>query len=191
MAYRWICRSPPSTISPDMNTSHAQQPSHIIKPNSGFMLSHPAHMIAQGFGSGLSKIMPGTFGTLLGWLSFHALSLRWPDFFTPLNWLIVIVAGFFVGIWACAKTGHDLGVADHGSMVWDEVIAFWLVLLFITPADLQTQFYAFVCFRFFDMVKPPPIAYFDRRFKGGFGVMFDDIVAAFFTLLVFAIWYSF
>lgn len=174
-----------------MTTPQAQHPASSIKPNSRFMLAHPAHMIAQGFGSGLSKIMPGTVGTLFGWLSFHALSLRWADFFTPLNWLIVIAAGFCIGVWACAKTGRDLGIADHGSMVWDEIIAFWLVLLFITPADLKMQFYAFVCFRFFDMVKPPPIAYFDQRFKGGFGVMFDDIVAAFFTLLVFAIWRSF
>ncbi len=154
------------------------------------MLSHPAHMIALGFGSGLSKIMPGTFGTLFGWLSFNVLTLRWPDFFSPLNWLIIIVAGFWVGVWACDKTGRDLGVADHGSMVWDEVISIWLVMLLVTPASLWTQFYAFLVFRFFDMVKPPPINYFDRRLKGGIGVMFDDIVAAFFTLLVFAIWHS-
>jgi phosphatidylglycerophosphatase A len=160
----------------------------ITRPDAGFMLSHPAHILAQGFGSGLAGIMPGTFGTLFGWLSFNVLSSRWPGVFTPLNWSLIIVAGFFIGIWACAKTGRDLGVADHGSMVWDEVIAFWLVMLLVTPAGMSTQFAAFLWFRFFDMVKPPPISYFDRRFKGGFGVMFDDIVAAFFTLLVFAIW---
>lgn len=173
-----------------MNSTPVSSAVITVRPNSGFMLSHPAHMIAQGFGSGLSKIMPGTFGTLFGWLSFHVLTLRWPDVFSPANWGIIIVAGFFVGVWACDKTGRDLGVADHGSMVWDEVIAIWLVMLFVTPADLWTQFYAFLIFRFFDMVKPPPINYFDRRFKGGMGVMFDDIVAAFFTLLVFAIWRS-
>jgi phosphatidylglycerophosphatase A len=160
----------------------------ITHPNAAFMLSHPAHIIAQGFGSGLSGIMPGTFGTLFGWLSFNVLSSRWPAIFTPLNWSLIIVAGFFIGIWACAKTGRDLGVADHGSMVWDEVIAFWLVMLLVAPASISTQLGAFLWFRFFDMVKPPPISYFDRHFKGGFGVMFDDIVAAFFTLLVFAIW---
>ena len=84
-----------------------------------------------------------------------------------------------------------MGVADHGSMVWDEIIAFWLVLLFIVPADWQTQLWAFIGFRFFDMAKPPPIGYFDRRFKGGFGVMWDDIVAAFFCLLSFALWRNF
>lgn len=172
-----------------MNTSAAPgTTSAILKPNSRFMLAHPAHLIALGFGSGLSRLMPGTFGTLLAWLSFNVLSLRWPDIFSPLNWGIIIVAGFVLGIWACAKTGHNLGVADHGGMVWDEIIAFWLVLLFVSPGSGWTQLAAFLWFRFFDMVKPPPIAYFDRRFKGGFGVMFDDLVAAFFTLLVFAIW---
>lgn len=167
----------------------ASQP-YIHKPGSGFMLAHPAHLLAQGFGSGLSPIMPGTMGTLFAWLSFAVLSTRWPEFFTPLNWIIVIVVSFGIGIWACGRTGRDMGIADHGSMVWDEIVAFWLVLLFITPADTSTQVWAFLWFRFFDMVKPPPIAYFDRRFKGGFGVMWDDIVAAFYTLLVFAIWRS-
>ena len=153
-----------------------------------FMLAHPAHWIAQGFGSGLSPVMPGTSGTLLGWLSFVVLSTRWPALFSPMHWLIIIAAGFVIGIWVCGKTGRDLGQPDHGSMVWDEIVAFWLVLVVVTPADLETQFAAFVCFRFFDMVKPPPIAYFDRRYKGGFGVMWDDIVAAFYTLLVFTLW---
>jgi phosphatidylglycerophosphatase A len=174
-----------------MNVPESGQSVIIIRPNSSFMLSHPAHVIAQGFGSGLSGIMPGTFGTLFGWLSFDVLSSRWPTVFTPFNWALIIAIGFVVGIWACAKTGRDLGVADHGSMVWDEVIAFWLVMLLVAPAGFTTQLCAFLWFRFFDMVKPPPISYFDRRFKGGFGVMFDDIAAAFFTLLVFAIWRSF
>ncbi|MFZ6863897.1 phosphatidylglycerophosphatase A [Undibacterium sp. Ji67W] len=162
--------------------------SKINQATARFMFSHPAHLLAQGFGSGLSRIMPGTAGTLLAWLVFDLFSIRWPDFFTPTNWLWVVVIGFFIGVWACKVTGKNIGVADHGSMVWDEIIAFWLVLLLVTPADLKTQLYAFIVFRFFDMVKPPPIRYFDQRFKGGFGVMFDDIVAAFFTLLSFAVW---
>ena len=154
------------------------------------MCAHPAHFLAQGFGSGLSPIMPGTSGTLFAWLSFVVLSLRWPLFFTPFNWAIIIVVGFFIGVWVCAITGKNLGVPDHGSMVWDEIIAFWLVLLLVTPGSFSVQCWAFIGFRFFDMVKPPPIGYFDRKFKGGFGVMFDDIVAAFFTLLCFALWRS-
>ncbi len=155
-----------------------------------FMFSHFTHLIAQGFGSGLSPIMPGTVGTLFGWLSFVLLSQRWPQFFTPLTWGIIIVVGFAIGIWACERTGRDLGVADHGSMVWDEIIAIWLVLLFLMPCDLKTQIWAFLLFRFFDMVKPAPIGFFDRHIKGGLGVMVDDIVAAFFTLLVFALGFA-
>jgi phosphatidylglycerophosphatase A len=81
-----------------------------------------------------------------------------------------------------------MGVADPSPVVWDEIIAFWLVLLLVTPATFVGQLWAFIVFRFFDMVKPPPIRHFDRHLKGGFGIMFDDIVAAFFTLLVIALW---
>ena len=171
-----------------MNTLESGQTAYVTKPNARFMLSHPAHLLAQGFGSGLSPAVPGTTGTLFGWLSFGVLTMRWPEVFTPFNWAIIIAAGFLLGIWACHKTGRDLGIADHGSMVWDEIIAFWLVLLLLMPASFSTQLWAFLWFRFFDMLKPAPIAYFDRRFKGGFGVMFDDLVAALYTLLLFAVW---
>lgn len=160
----------------------------ILHPTSSFMLAHPAHILALGFGSGLSRIMPGTAGTLFGWLCFYALSNRWHEFFTPLSWGILIVGGFFLGVWACDITGRNLGVEDHGAMVWDEIIAIWLVLVMISPADFRAQCWAFVLFRFFDMVKPPPIRNIERRFKGGFGVMIDDILAAFFALLCFAIY---
>jgi len=160
----------------------------LRKPDARFMLAHPAHWIAQGFGSGLSPVVPGTMGTLLGWLIFVVLSTRWPDIFTDRNWLIIIGAAFVIGLWACDKTGRDLGVSDHGSMVWDEIVAMWIVLLLLMPAGLATQLWAFLWFRFFDMLKPAPIGWFDRRLKGGFGVMFDDIVAAFYTLLLFALW---
>jgi len=164
------------------------QAAFITKPTARFMLSHPAHWLAQGFGSGLSPVMPGTTGTLFAWVSFVLLTERFPDFFTVQNWSIILVLGFLVGIWACSVTGRNLGIADHGSMVWDEIIAFWLVLLFVMPAGFTVQLAAFVIFRFFDMVKPPPIAYFDRHIKGGFGVMFDDLIASFYTLLIFAFW---
>jgi phosphatidylglycerophosphatase A len=171
-----------------MTTPETGQAAFISKPSGRFMMAHPAHILAQGFGSGLAPVLPGTFGTLFGWLSFIVLTTRWPEFFTALNWAIVIAAGFAIGVWACDKTGRDLGIADHGSMVWDEIIAFWLVLLVLMPASTSTQAWAFVWFRFFDMLKPAPIRYFDRRFKGGLGVMWDDIFAAFYTLLVFAAW---
>lgn len=168
--------------------TQAEQPqTTVLKPTSQFMLAHPAHILALGFGSGLSRIMPGTAGTLLGWLSFYALNTHWPELFTPLVWGLLIGGGFIIGVWACEITGRHLGVADHGGMVWDEIIAIWLVLVMISPANFRAQCWAFVLFRFFDMVKPPPIRHIERRFKGGFGVMIDDIIAAFFTLLVIAL----
>jgi phosphatidylglycerophosphatase A len=171
-----------------MTTLESGQTALVKRPTARFMLAHPAHIVAQGFGSGLSPIMPGTAGTVFAWISFDLVSARWPAFFTPLHWAIILVAGFVLGVWACSKTGRDLGVADHGGMVWDEIIAFWLVMLFVMPAGFGTQCWAFFWFRFFDMVKPPPIGYFDRHLKGGFGVMWDDILAAFYTLLTFALW---
>ncbi len=157
-------------------------------PSLKSMLSSPWAVIAQGFGSGLSPIMPGTVGTLLGWFLFAIFTASWPEIFTPAVWGGLVVIGFAVGIAACHLTGEMLGVSDHGSIVWDEIIAIWLVLLFVMPSGWQMQAIAFVLFRIFDMLKPPPIRYFDQHFKGGFGVMWDDIFAAFYTLLVIAIW---
>jgi phosphatidylglycerophosphatase A len=167
-----------------------------FKPNGRFLWAHYSHLVAQGFGSGLSPIMPGTVGTLFGWLVFAVLTARWPEVFTPLTWLVICVVGFAVGVPICERAGRDIGVSDHGSIVWDEIIAIWLVLLFLLPTSgsipasipFSTQCWAFFWFRVFDMVKPPPIHYFDRHFKGGLGVMWDDIVAAFYVLLGFAIW---
>lgn len=176
----------PSTIpAHPTETSLAAPPK---RPTADFMLSHPAHLLAMGFGSGLSRWVPGTVGTLFGWLLFHAMSVRWPETLTPAVWGMLIGAGFVIGVWACERTGHALGVPDHGAMVWDEIIAIWLVMLFVTPSSFKAQLAAFLVFRFFDMTKPPPIRQFERRFKGGFGVMADDIIAAFFTLLVLALW---
>lgn len=171
-----------------MITLEPGQTALVKKPNGRFMLSHPAHIVAQGFGSGLAPWLPGTSGTLYAWLSFTLLTARWPEIFTQRNWGLIIAIGFLIGVWACAKTGRDLGIADHRSLVWDEIVAFWLVLLVLTPASGATQVWAFLWFRFLDMVKPPPINYLDRHFKGGFGVMIDDMAAAFGTLLLFALW---
>jgi phosphatidylglycerophosphatase A len=154
------------------------------RPTARFMLSHPCHLISLGFGSGLSPIVPGTLGTLFAWASFALFA----DRLTVIEWGILVIAGFFGGIAVCAFTANRLGIEDPSAIVWDEIVAFWLVLLMVTPVSFTGQLWAFVLFRFFDMVKPPPIGYFDRRLKGGFGIMFDDLVAAFFTLLVIALW---
>ena len=160
----------------------------LRQPSVSFMLSHPAHFLALGLGSGLSPVMPGTAGTLFGWLCFSVLSARWPAVFTPLTWAVIIVVGFIVGVGACDRAGRALGVPDHGAIVWDEIIAIWLVLLLVTPCSFAAELGAVLLFRVFDMVKPPPIRQVERRYKGGFGVMIDDIVAAMFTLLVIAWW---
>ncbi|HEX8012762.1 MAG TPA: phosphatidylglycerophosphatase A [Casimicrobiaceae bacterium] len=152
-------------------------------PSLKFLFSHPAHFIALGFGAGLSPIAPGTVGTLVA-LPLAALLRAYAD---DLAFLLVIAAAFVIGIWAADRTGRDLGVADHGAIVWDEVAAFLLVLFFVGAEPLR-QAFAFVLFRVFDVIKPPPAALIDREWHHGLGVMADDIVAAFYALLVFALW---
>lgn len=148
-----------------------------------FVCKHPAYFIAFSGGAGLSPIAPGTVGTLAAipiyWILDHYLS--------AVHLLLLIDILFIVGIWACGITGKVLGVPDHGGMVWDETIAFMLVLYF-TPPGWIWLFCAFLLFRFFDIVKPQPIRYCDQRLKGGFGVMLDDLIAAFFTLLCLSGW---
>lgn len=153
-----------------------------VRPTARFMRARLSHWIALGFGSGLSPVAPGTVGTLWAWLAFVVID----PWLAPAHWAAVLAVGLLVGIWACGRTARDLGVADHGAVVWDEILAFWLVLLFVS-GGLGAQLLAFVLFRFFDIVKPPPIRHYDRRLKGGFGTMFDDLLAAFYTLLALAL----
>ena len=152
-----------------------------LRPTPGFVFSHPAHAVAFGFGAGLAPTAPGTFGTLLGWVIGLALGALHAEAV-----LLAALIAFVLGVWTCGVTGRHLGVADHGGMVWDEVVAF-LIVLFFVPATVLWQAAAFLVFRFFDILKPPPIRYYERTFKNGFGVMLDDLVAAFYTLLVFAV----
>jgi phosphatidylglycerophosphatase A len=155
-----------------------------VRTTVGFMLSHPLHLISLGFGSGLARIAPGTVGTLFAWLSFIVLD----RYLSETAWAAVIGIGFVAGIWITGFTARRMGIADPSPVVWDEIIAFWLIMLLITPATGAAQFGAFVVFRFFDAVKPPPIGYLDRRVKGGLGIMLDDLAAAFCSLLVIAVW---
>ena len=156
----------------------------LIRPTARFLLSHPAHFIALGFGTGLAPVAPGTVGTLLAF-PIYQLLVQWLD--AP--WILgVIVLLFALGVWACGRTGSAMGIADHSGMVWDEVVAMLLILL-VVPSGAAWWSAAFVLFRFFDVVKPPPIRHFDQTIKGGFGVMFDDILAAFYTLLSLAIFH--
>ncbi len=165
-----------------MTTSTAEN----FHPDKAFVRRHPAHFIAFGGGAGLSPVAPGTAGTLAAFPLFWVLDY----FLEPVEFLLLITALFILGIWACRVTGKALGDHDHGGMVWDEVVAFLLVLVF-TPNNLIWQAFAFLLFRLFDIIKPPPIRYYDNTLRGGIGVMFDDLLAAFFTLLCLAAWKAF
>ena len=154
------------------------------KPDIKFLLAHPAHFFALGFGSGFAPKAPGTLGTLVG------LPLFWLIFKYSFSTQMMIIAVLFLfGIYVCDKTGKDLGVSDHGAMVWDEIVAMMLVLAF-APHTWMGSLVAFLLFRLFDIWKPYPICYFDAKLKNGLGVMFDDLLAAIYAILVlkFIVW---
>lgn len=153
-----------------------------FKPTWGFVLSHPAHLISFGFGSGLSPKAPGTFGTLVAFPMYWFLAPR----LSEALFILLLIWMFAIGVWACDKTGKALGVDDYGGLVFDEIVAFLLVLFF-TPDGFIWQLLAFSLFRFFDIVKPEPIRHFDNTWHGGLGVMFDDILAAGYALLSLAL----
>lgn len=160
------------------------------RPGWRFVLQHPAHAIAIGLGAGLAPRAPGTAGTLAGWAAFVVLD-RWLD---GRAWTAVIVVGFLVGCWACTVSARALRCADPGAVVWDEVLAFWIVLAWWSPAGPAAQLLAFALFRLFDAVKRGPVGWVDRFFepragapigwRQGFGIMADDLVAALLTMLV-------
>lgn len=180
-----------NTTPPALNPPVATAPR---KPNWRFMLAHPAHAIALGFGSGLSPVAPGTVGTLWAWVAFAVLQ---PHLSSP-QWALLIGASALVGWWACTLTARHMAVADPGAIVWDEIVAFWIILWLVMPAGAWAQLWAFVLFRFFDAAKPGPVAWADALFKGrrgqpvgwaqGFGILFDDLIAALCSLLVIAFW---
>lgn len=164
-------------------------PTQPVRPTLRFMLQHPAHVIALGFGSGLGRTAPGTVGTLWGWLAFLVLQL----WLTPAQMGWLIAASLPVGWWACTVTARNLRVPDPGHIVWDEIVAIWIILWLAMPMGFWGQLIAFGLFRFFDAAKPQPVRWADQLFKGfgprgGWGIMFDDLVAAFCTLLVIALW---
>lgn len=167
----------------------APEPLPPRRPTVGFMLSHPAHLVALGFGSGLSRVAPGTCGTLWAWVAFIAMQ-HW---LAPARIGEIILLSLPLAWWACTVTARNLHVMDPCEIVFDEIVCFWIVLWLVMPAGWLGQLCAFALFRFFDSVKPGPMAWADRRFKdvgwrGGFGILADDLLAAFCTLLVLAFW---
>ncbi|MDQ1241017.1 MAG: phosphatidylglycerophosphatase, partial [Pseudomonadota bacterium] len=166
-------------------------------PPLGFLFSHPAHFVACGMGSGLSPWAPGTAGTAFAWMTFPLLQLAYPGD-ASLGLFLLLMFAF--GVWCAHLTGRHLGVVDHGAIVWDEIVPFWAVLMFVPTAMVPTpqggilslsglawQTAAFFLFRFYDIVKPPPANWFDSQVKNGFGVMMDDVIAAGYTVLTLAV----
>lgn len=161
----------------------------VLRPTLQFMLAHPARPIALGFGSGLSPVAPGTAGTLFAWLTY----VLWVQQLSMPEVGALIALSLGVGWWACTRTADHMRVLDPGNIVWDEIVAFWIVLWLVMPAGFWGQLIAFALFRLFDAAKPGPVGWADRRFhgfgwRGGLGIMLDDLVAAFCTLLVIAAW---
>ena len=141
------------------------------EPTWVFLFSHPAHFFGLGLGSGLTGFAPGTFGTLAAiplWLLIAEQSF-------VIQCAVILIASI-VGIYFCGKTADDLGAHDHGAIVWDEFVGFWITMLFV-PTGWLWIFFAFVMFRLLDILKPWPISYFDKQVHGGLGIMLDDIIA--------------
>ena len=169
------------------------RPAAPRRASARFMAGHPARWLALGFGSGLAPRAPGTIGTLWAWVSFLVLD----GWLGDAGWALTIVAGLLAGVWACTRTAQHMGTADPGAIVWDEIVAFWLVLWLLMPASWWAQLAAFALFRFFDAAKPGPVRWADRLFKAvpgapigwrqGVGILLDDLVAAACTLLVIAV----
>ena len=179
--------------SPQPEASATQRlpgaPAPVIRPGLRFLFAHPAHFIALGAGSGLSGFAPGTVGTLWAWVAFLLID----PWMNDLRWVLLIGASLLIGVWACMVTARHMQVMDPGAIVWDEVVAFWIVLWFVMPTNFWGQLAAFFLFRAFDVLKPGPIAWADQRFKGigwkgGMGIVLDDLLAAFAVLLSFALW---
>ena len=135
------------------------------------LLVNPVQLLAFGFGSGLSKKAPGTMGTLLAIPFYYCLIQFYADFYLPVLLLVVIS-----GIWICGKAAEDIGVHDHGGIVWDE-IAGYLLTMYWVGFSWQNVLIGFVLFRIFDIAKPWPINWLDKKVKGGFGIMVDDLLA--------------
>jgi phosphatidylglycerophosphatase A len=141
------------------------------------LLRHPSHLLAFGFGSGLSPKAPGTAGTVAA-IPFAYGLLQLPI----LAQVIVIIVAFALGVYVCNKTARDLGVHDFGGIVWDEFVGYWIAVCAFSPS-WQTLLIGFVLFRIFDVLKPWPISILDRKVHGGFGIMIDDVLAGIFAWL--------
>ncbi|WP_052378694.1 phosphatidylglycerophosphatase A family protein [Polycyclovorans algicola] len=160
------------------------------RPPARTILTSPVHLLAFGLGSGLSPKAPGTVGTLAA-VPFAWVMLQW-----PLGWALgVIVMAALLGIYLCGESARRLGVHDHGGIVFDEFVGYWISCLPLMPAVLGLSGFAgsealglllaFALFRFFDVLKPWPISWLDRHVDGGLGIMVDDLLAGLFAAVAF------
>ena len=150
----------------------------VNNPKFSDLLTSPTLFLAFGFGSGLSPRAPGTVGTLMAvplWLLLSQLS-------APLYWSVILVAGV-LGVYICGAAAKQLQVHDHGGIVWDEFVGFWIVMPFVPPSSWSLVL-GFVLFRFFDVIKPWPISLLDSKLGGGLGIMLDDVIAGMAAALV-------
>ena len=142
------------------------------------LLSNPLHLLSLGFGSGLSPFAPGTCGTLVA-IPLYLLLAQLPLWY----YLAAVAVAFAIGVYLCGYTSKALGEHDHSGIVWDEFVGFWITMIAV-PATWQWILAGFVLFRLFDIVKPWPVKVADAKVKGGFGIMFDDVLAALYALIV-------
>jgi len=145
-----------------------------------FDLRQPIQFLALGFGSGLAPKAPGTFGTLAAVPVFLLLIMLMP---TPLPYAIAVIIMGLAGIYICGKTADDVGVHDHPAIVWDEFVGFFITM-FMVPVSWQSILVGFLLFRVFDILKPWPISFIDKKMTGGAGIMFDDVLAGIFALAI-------
>tara|TARA_R110001583_G_scaffold2296_8_gene16944 strand:+ start:2030 stop:2506 length:477 start_codon:yes stop_codon:yes gene_type:complete len=143
-----------------------------------FDLKQPIQFLALGFGSGLAPKAPGTFGTLAAIPLFLLLAML-----TPWFYLVAVIVMSIAGIYICGKAADDVGVHDHPAIVWDEFVGYFITM-FMVPVSWQSVALGFLLFRLFDILKPWPISFIDKKMSGGFGIMFDDIVAGVFSLII-------
>ena len=142
-----------------------------VNPTFKQLLRSPTLMLAFGFGSGLSPKAPGTMGTLA------AIPLWWLLAQLPLaSYLMVVLVSAIIGIYICGAAAKTLGVHDHGGIVWDEFVGFWIAMAAL-PVAWTSVILGFVLFRLFDILKPWPISWLDKKVSGGFGIMIDDVIA--------------
>ncbi|MCC5791545.1 MAG: phosphatidylglycerophosphatase A [Legionellaceae bacterium] len=136
------------------------------------VFQNPHYFMAFGFGSGLARFAPGTWGTLAA-IPLYLLMAH----LTPFSYAMLCLLGLLYGVWCCGYVADALGVHDYKGIVWDEIVGYWFTMALVPPS-FAAVLWGFILFRFFDITKPPPIRWVDQQVHGGLGIMLDDVLAA-------------